>query len=71
MRAMTCQVNPEGVEHRESNDQIQSREFHTTRITSTMWHMDQNEKLMKHGGMIIFGIVDGATKHSQHDGFRS
>ena len=63
MRAMTRQVIPEGVEHRRKLrlNAIERVPYHVKHLNE-LWHMDQNEKLMKEGGMIIFGIVDGATR---------
>ena len=57
MRAMTRQVNPEGVEHRrkQRSNPIERVPYNVKNLNE-LWHMDQNEKL------IIFGIVDGATR---------
>ena len=31
-------------------------------MPNDLWHIDQNEKLLKKGGVYIFGMADGATR---------
>ena len=56
-------VSPEGVAHRTlKRHQPVPRTVYDVVVPNDLWHIDQNEKLMKKGGHIIFGIVDGATR---------
>lgn len=63
LRKMTQQVNPDGVARRKRLRYGRvSRGEYTVFDANELWHADQNEKLLKKGGIYIFGLVDGASR---------
>jgi hypothetical protein len=63
LRNVIHEVDPEGNRHRtlKRHKPIVRTEYDVVN-PNDLWHGDQNEKLLKKGGIFIFGWVDGGTR---------